>query len=205
MADESASPGNLTQVLNYVVQLENGQLLRNLENLAPSKYQEFVGGNDNQSSTPVDSRYVNVNDNVTTNNENELLTLLKSWNLEHVYEHFLGELGYLKHFLYLKFFDISIEKIDLEVLKIIKVRHIERLLCKFDLGTQIRFEFNLENWREKIGRPLDVCSSKSCGNNLLWPSREPTLSPVSPRHSTYFHYHLKLQQKPYTMWFCPGF
>ncbi|XP_055920718.1 uncharacterized protein LOC129952246 [Eupeodes corollae] len=66
----------------------------------------------------------------------DLFDLLKSWNQLELFDHF------------------SNEKIDLEVLSVIKPHHFERLLESFNLRTHIMFEHNLEQWRESIGLPL---------------------------------------------------
>lgn len=60
------------QILNYVVELEDGQILQNLQNII----------------TTADS------------NENTMFSLLKSWGLENLYEHLLGKLNkYLNNLL----------------------------------------------------------------------------------------------------------
>lgn len=46
------------------------------------------------------------------------------------------------------------QKVFINVLMVIKVHHIERLLKKFDLGTQIMFEHKLSEWRTLMGAPL---------------------------------------------------
>lgn len=51
----------------------------------------------------------------------------------------------------------------------IKYHHIDKLLKKFDLGTQILFEHNLEEWRAFIGMPMiknDVCVPGSSSPTL---------------------------------------
>lgn len=48
-----------------------------------------------------------------------------------------------------------------------KRHHIERLLRNFDLGTQIVFEHNLEQWREVIGLPLGYAGSGDRSNQNL--------------------------------------
>ncbi|KAF5281829.1 hypothetical protein FQA39_LY05043 [Lamprigera yunnana] len=49
----------------------------------------------------------------------------------------------------------STDKVFVNVLKVMKRHHIERLLKKFHMGTQILFEHNLEEWRLLSGFPLD--------------------------------------------------
>jgi len=52
----------------------------------------------------------------------------------------------------LKFLNcFTAQKVFVDILKIIKRHHIEQLLKSFDLGTQIKFEHKLEEWRESIG------------------------------------------------------
>ncbi|XP_073847859.1 uncharacterized protein [Musca autumnalis] len=62
--------------------------------------------------------------------------LLKEWKLESISTH------------------LQAEKVDMEVLEMIKLHHIRLLLGNYPLGIQIRFEHNLEKWRCKIGKPL---------------------------------------------------
>lgn len=51
----------------------------------------------------------------------------------------------------------------MNILKIIKRHHIEKLLKTFDMATQITFEHNLEIWRHSIGLPLkDYHSNYAC-------------------------------------------
>ncbi|KAJ8966103.1 hypothetical protein NQ314_003740 [Rhamnusium bicolor] len=57
----------------------------------------------------------------------ELRSLLISWKQEHLFDYFM----------------------------VIKRHHIERLLKEFDMGTQILFEHNLEEWRKLMGIPLE--------------------------------------------------
>ncbi|KAF5290964.1 hypothetical protein FQR65_LT11482 [Abscondita terminalis] len=66
----------------------------------------------------------------------DLECLLRSWNQETLIEHFKAE------------------NVSLAVLKVIKRHHIEKLLQKFDMGTLILFEHNLEEWRKSIGFPI---------------------------------------------------
>ncbi|XP_065368605.1 uncharacterized protein LOC135961064 [Calliphora vicina] len=71
-----------------------------------------------------------------TSCEDDLKELLVSWKLENILCHLIAE------------------NITVEILEIMKASHIKPLLYKFSLGTQIRFEHNLEQWRSKIGKPL---------------------------------------------------
>uniref|UniRef100_A0A1I8P705 Uncharacterized protein n=1 Tax=Stomoxys calcitrans TaxID=35570 RepID=A0A1I8P705_STOCA len=66
----------------------------------------------------------------------DIKQLLKEWKLENILPHLLAE------------------KIDAEILEMIKLHHIRMLLHNFPLGIQIRFEHNLEEWRYNIGKPL---------------------------------------------------
>lgn len=75
------------------------------------------------------------------------------------------------------------------MLKIIKSHHIERLLQKFDIGKQILFEHNLEEWRNSIGVPMvyppdSTLSSPSTSRASTPSSREyryvPYVTPPSP-------------------------
>lgn len=121
--------------------------------------------------------------------DTDLLNLLKCWNLERLYDHFLGKflIRYMKlectfHFI------ILAEKINLEILKIVKVRHLEKLFRTIDLGTQILFENCLETWRKSIGYPIEFDlikeSSVNKVNYMASTSRHSTLSPISsPRSS----------------------
>lgn len=59
-----------------------------------------------------------------------------------------------------------------------KRHHIERLLRNFDMGTQILFEHNLEQWRESLGLPLGYSSSE------VYSSRNLYSSPSSPSVSS---------------------
>ncbi|XP_005186940.1 uncharacterized protein LOC101887300 [Musca domestica] len=73
--------------------------------------------------------------------------LLKEWKLECISSH------------------LQAEKIDLEILEMIKLHHIRPLLSNFPLGIQIRFEYNLEQWRTKIGKPLYGTHRCCCQGN----------------------------------------
>lgn len=55
----------------------------------------------------------------------------------------------------------------MDILKIIKTHHIERLLRNFDIATQILFEHKLEIWRESIGYPLPKYFADRLNNSLV--------------------------------------
>ncbi|CAH1126083.1 unnamed protein product [Ceutorhynchus assimilis] len=92
--------------------------------------------------------------NVWETEENQLRLLLSQWNQEHLADTLLAE------------------KVYVSTLKIINRHHMQRLLKKFDMGTEILFEQNLEKWRESIGRPL----LPSCDTSI--PPCTPTLSEI---------------------------
>lgn len=50
----------------------------------------------------------------------------------------------------------SEQKMSVEILKIMKPDHIQKVLKDFDWGTIIKFENSFENWRSSIGKPLNV-------------------------------------------------
>ncbi|KAL5239404.1 hypothetical protein ACI65C_006814 [Semiaphis heraclei] len=95
--------------------------------------------------------------------EVELRSLLSQWNLNELIDACIAK------------------RVFINILKIIKRHHIERLLKGFDLGTQILFENKLEEWRESIGIPMSpvyldfqgTSSSSSSSNtsNTNTPSR----------------------------------
>lgn len=60
----------------------------------------------------------------------------------------------------------------MDVLKIIKRHHIARLLKKYKVGAQILFEYNLENWRQAIGIPLDNALGSNGSTLLINPSAQ---------------------------------
>jgi len=61
-----------------------------------------------------------------------------------------------------------------DILKIIKRHHIERLLKGCDLGTQILFEHKLEEWRQSIGSTLDSVQQESTSRSTSSSSISPT-------------------------------
>ncbi|XP_046810080.1 uncharacterized protein LOC111686549 [Lucilia cuprina] len=69
------------------------------------------------------------------------------------------------------------EEIDISTLTIMKLSHIKSLLSGFTLGIQIRFEHNLEQWRQRIGRPL-----KSPANNEIIRYNEFNVSRPTQEH-----------------------
>ncbi|XP_075165597.1 uncharacterized protein LOC142237996 [Haematobia irritans] len=69
--------------------------------------------------------------------------LLKDWKLENILPH------------------LRAEKIDAEILEMMKLHHVRTLLHNFPLGIQIRFEHNLEQWRYNIGKPMPRCSQET--------------------------------------------
>ncbi|XP_055858330.1 uncharacterized protein LOC129920869 [Episyrphus balteatus] len=89
---------------------------------------------DNDYNSMFNGSFNKDNDNETKTQE--LYELLQNWNQLELFEHFKNE------------------KIDLEVLAVIKPHYFERLLAPFTLGTHIMFEHNLEQWRNSIGFPL---------------------------------------------------
>ncbi|XP_065368981.1 uncharacterized protein LOC135961410 [Calliphora vicina] len=70
----------------------------------------------------------------------ELKNLLSKWKLECILSHLLAE------------------KIDTEIFQMMKLPHIRLLLHNFPLGIQIRFEYNLEQWRKDIGNPFQTAT-----------------------------------------------
>ena len=56
------------------------------------------------------------------------------------------------------------EEIDVDTLEMMKTSHIRTLLSNYPLGVQIRFEYNLEQWRYKIGKPLRCNLNNDLGN-----------------------------------------
>ncbi|XP_037824633.1 LOW QUALITY PROTEIN: uncharacterized protein LOC119612833 [Lucilia sericata] len=71
-----------------------------------------------------------------SSDEDDLKELLVAWNLENILSHLIAE------------------NITIEIMEIMKISHIKSLLFKFPLGTQIRFEHKLAQWRHKKGKPL---------------------------------------------------
>lgn len=90
----------------------------------------------------------------------ELKLLLQSWNQEELLDHLLSKYTYIFCIHLSICFNTNIlfsgENVVIKILKIIKRHHIERLLKSFDLGTQILFENNLENWRNSLNLPLET-------------------------------------------------
>lgn len=89
------------------------------------------------------------------------------------------------------------EKVYVDVLKVIKRHHIERLLKTFSMGDQILFEHHLEEWRNALEIPLGN-QSTSRASTPCWPlgrnvavdsaSLSPnTLSRESPSSVSHFH------------------
>lgn len=91
--------------------------------------------------------------------------LLTSWNVEMLFGLFKEE-------------DISMAE-----LKMMKFRHVSHLLKNYKMGVKIRFEYNLENWRNEIGKPLQTdqhtqsicchCKKMSEGNEHTAESNQP--------------------------------
>ncbi|KRT85464.1 hypothetical protein AMK59_1584, partial [Oryctes borbonicus] len=65
-------------------------------------------------------------------NTEELLSLLQSWQQEYLADYFIKQ------------------KIFINVLKVIKQRHIDKLFKNYEMGIQILFEHNLETWRKSL-------------------------------------------------------
>ncbi|KAL5239943.1 hypothetical protein ACI65C_007353 [Semiaphis heraclei] len=78
-------------------------------------------------------------ENSSTHNDEsiEIWNILKSWKLECVYQTCIDQF------------------IDIEVLKYMKYRHIEKLLANFPLGIQIKFEKYVNEYQQKQLGPLD--------------------------------------------------
>lgn len=133
--------------------------------------------------------------------EAKLRSLLSQWNLEYLNDVCLGTNNISLIFFivvnkYLLFetvdkynnlyylFCIVEQKISVDILKIIKLHHIERLLRGFDLGTQIIFEHKLEEWRELIKCPLDTfCLPDSRKRDFI--NKSPTsISPTDSLNTT---------------------
>lgn len=75
------------------------------------------------------------------------------------------------------------ENVYVDVLKVIKPHHIERLLKGFDMGTQILFENNLDEWRQsqqdtRIYNDSDVLRSHLLSQHL--PSSRSSTRPNTP-------------------------
>ncbi|KAI9578138.1 uncharacterized protein LOC119641015 [Glossina fuscipes] len=70
------------------------------------------------------------------NNVLELKHLLSEWKIEYLLPH------------------LSAQRVNIEVLEMMKESHIKLLLHSYPIGDQIRFEYNLEKWRLDIGKPL---------------------------------------------------
>lgn len=115
-------------------------------------------------STPtlLNTSFENATHTLTSKESEEinLRSLLTKWNLASLTDHFISQ------------------NVFVGILKIMKRHHIERLLRNFDMGTQILFEHNLEQWRESLGLPLGYSSSE------VYSSRNLYSSPSSPSVSS---------------------
>lgn len=118
--------------------------------------------------------------------EVELQSLLSEWKLDIIADELLGkyfEFQYQNDGFKLNSF--SAQSVYVNILKIIKRHHIERLLKKFDMGTSILFEHNLELWRESIGSPLrDSINETSCVHNFCSQPGSPASSGSLSRANT---------------------
>ncbi|XP_066591694.1 uncharacterized protein [Prorops nasuta] len=104
---------------------------------------------------------------VVQNEETESLReLLNSWGQETLLQHLLRQ------------------KVNVSVLKVIKQHHIKNILSDLDMGTQILFEHNLEEWRRIIGFPLIMC----CGEPPILRSNSPTSFASSKSSTTVSRY-----------------
>ncbi|KAF5290676.1 hypothetical protein FQR65_LT01966 [Abscondita terminalis] len=97
----------------------------------------------------------------------ELRNLLNSWNLEQLTDH------------------LVCEKVFVNVLKVMKRRHIDKLLCDFEIGTQILFEHHLEHWRASLGIPLTDGENFNTSNVSVLP---PTTSNIVTNQSRFVPY-----------------
>ncbi|VEN56638.1 unnamed protein product [Callosobruchus maculatus] len=88
--------------------------------------------------------------------------LLQTWGLEDLKAYFIQQ------------------KITVNVLKIIRMHHIEKLFKDVPVGTQVLFEHHLRNWRKTIGSPLDNTLQNDVDNLNVQKSCVPTPS----MHST---------------------
>ncbi|XP_036336241.1 uncharacterized protein LOC118746501 [Rhagoletis pomonella] len=106
--------------------------------------------------------------------DDELKILLRSWNVEHMYT------------------CLKEENIDVNILKILKFDHLKEILQTFKIGDRILFEFNFENWRNQINKPLHFhasvsTASPSCSANFSSVrSRSPASSPTTGSNSQDF-------------------
>lgn len=66
-------------------------------------------------------------------------------------------------------------------MKIIKLHHVEKLLKKFDMGTQILFEDKLQQWRESIQQPLETHHSSGLKSPSTPSRSSPYLHLPSPQ------------------------
>ncbi|XP_031330893.1 uncharacterized protein LOC116161620 [Photinus pyralis] len=97
----------------------------------------------------------------------DLTKLLKEWKQEFLLEHFVQQ------------------KVFVDVLKVIKSHHLERLLKDFEIGIQIVFEHNLEQWRQSMGAPLLYSGNTSTLTSPLSPTSSCSSSRASsPAHDS---------------------
>ncbi|KAB0798919.1 hypothetical protein PPYR_06799 [Photinus pyralis] len=106
------------------------------------------GDSDNMTDTPLEdissASIAGPSSTATTNvivpsaneDEIELRSLISTWQVDNIADHLINQ------------------NVFIPILKIIKRHQIERLLRIFDMGTQIKFEHYLEEWRELLGIPL---------------------------------------------------
>ncbi|GJQ72404.1 hypothetical protein Trydic_g3485 [Trypoxylus dichotomus] len=80
-------------------------------------------------------------------NTEELLSLLKSWQQEYLADYFIEQ------------------KIFVNVLKVMKPRHIDKLFKNYEMGIQILFEHNLETWKKSLGTPENEYATFSASPN----------------------------------------
>ncbi|XP_050066645.1 uncharacterized protein LOC126555811 [Aphis gossypii] len=134
------------------INLENN--MNESESQQPNTYTEigveslFVSNSDNlsqdqlQHASKLSNNETNINSlSLPTISNDEILNMwdiLKSWNLECVYQTCIDQL------------------IDTDALKSMKSKHIGLLLTNFPLGIHIKFEKHLEEYQKNQGQQLDI-------------------------------------------------
>lgn len=79
------------------------------------------------------------------------------------------------------------QKISVEILKIMKRHHIEKLFKNLPIGTQILFEHRLENWRKALNITLE--NEFDISNYIKYPIQN-LCSPSSSASTASFHPYL---------------